>query len=99
MSYTTDLVIEMMEDDDDRENNWKDEYVAELLGIRLDELLELDCQKIVQTSKDGELYHWCIEFDEDSPREILDKITRMEQDGYHAHLHAWELERDDSEFA
>lgn len=60
----------------------QDRKLAEKIGVSYDELLQLDHRiEDGHTSSDGMLYYYNIWFSEDSPTEIIDKITGVEEIG------------------
>ncbi|MCK5029407.1 MAG: hypothetical protein KAR57_07230 [Bacteroidales bacterium] len=86
MSRTKDYLMDLEEQAEDR-------HIAKLLGISYDELLELDWKLDTNESKDGLINSYRIEFSENSSKEVLEKIDRLE-DGCRVHLENWELEAD-----
>lgn len=71
-----------------------DFHLANLLGITYDELLELEYSIEKEESNDGLIYNYIIEFDEETPKEILNKINNLEE-GKRVWLAPWELYQDD----
>lgn len=56
-----------------------DEFIANLLGISTDDYLSLNHNGIQEvSSNDGFIYQYYIQFSDDSPREILDKIEGLD---------------------
>lgn len=51
--------------------------LAEYIGLTYDEFSELEWRIDTEESNDGEIYNYIIYFSEDSPREILDKISDL----------------------
>lgn len=74
----------------DAMNDSEEIRIAELLGISLEELSELEYD-IESDENDGFLYNYRIEFSENSPKNILDKIRRI-QDGHTVYLNPWEVD-------
>ena len=87
MGKMSDLMIEIQEKE-------AGERIAKILDISLFDLVELEYEIETDESKDGLIYKYRIEFSEDSPKEILEKISRLE-DGRRVYLEPWEL---DSEY-
>jgi hypothetical protein len=87
MGKMSDLMIEIQEKE-------AGERIAKILDISLFDLLELEYEIETDESKDGLIYNYRIEFSEDSPEEILKKISRLE-DGRRVYIEPWEL---DSEY-
>ena len=86
MGRAKELWMEMQEQEDDRR-------IAKILEISYDDLLELEYEIETDQSKDGLIYNYRIEFSEDSPKEILEKISRLE-DGCRVYLQPWELDEE-----
>ncbi len=63
---------------DEKQEELADEKLAHYLGISIGELNQLDWELDTNESKDGLIYNYIIEFHEDSPKEILDKISDLE---------------------
>ena len=80
----SDLMIEIEEKE-------AGELIAKILDISLFDLVELEYKIETDESKDGLIYNYRIEFSEDSSKEILEKINRLE-DGCRVHLEPWELD-------
>lgn len=59
--------------------------IAKILDISYDELMELEWEIETDQNKDDLIYNYRIEFSEDSPKEILSKINRLE-DGCRVYL-------------
>jgi hypothetical protein len=87
MGRMSELMIEIQEKE-------AGERIAKILDISFYDLVELEYEIETDESKDGLIYNYRIEFSEDSPKEILAKIDRLE-DGCRVHLEPWEL---DSEY-
>lgn len=87
MGKMSDLMIEIQEKE-------AGERIAKILDISLFDLVELEYEIETDESEDGLIYNYRIEFSEDSPKEILEKISRLE-DGRRVYLESWEL---DSEY-
>lgn len=62
-----------------------DRRIAKILDISYDELMELEWEIETDQNKDDLIYNYRIEFSEDSPKEILSKINRLE-DGCRVYL-------------
>ena len=86
MGRMSDLMIEIQEKE-------AGERIAKILDISLFDLVELDYEIETDESDDGLIYNYRIEFSEDSPKEILDKISRLE-DGCRVYLEPWELDEE-----
>ena len=86
MGRAKELWMEMQEQEDDRR-------IAKILEISYDDLMELEYEIETDQSKDGLIYNYRIEFSEDSPKEILEKISRLE-DGCRVYLQPWELDEE-----
>ena len=71
-----------LEEKQEEESNKK---LAEILGIEYDDLIQLDWEVYTNESKDGLIYSHLLQFNEDSPKNILDKIEGLDQD-YTIHL-------------
>jgi hypothetical protein len=84
MGRMSDLMIEIEEKE-------AGELIAKILDISLFDLVELEYKIETDESKDGLIYNYRIEFSEDSSKEILEKINRLE-DGCRVHLEPWELD-------
>lgn len=83
MGYYSDL-------DSEFRDSQKNPYIADVLGISYEELLFLDYDFTTDQSDDGLIYTYRIEFDENSPPEILNKIERLEH-GRVAYIQPYEL--------
>lgn len=68
----------------------QDRKFAALLGVTYEDLDELDFEIETDESKDGIIYNYRIEFSDDSPKHILEKISRL-KDGCRVYLEPWEL--------
>jgi hypothetical protein len=66
---------------DDIYEEQRNHKLAEILGISYDEVVELDPEVHERTSNDGVLYGFYIEFDENSPKHIVDKISGVDSTG------------------
>ncbi|MFA9190186.1 hypothetical protein AAGV28_02280 [Flavobacterium sp. FZUC8N2.13] len=84
MGYYSNLDIDFREAD-------KNPFIADVLGITYEELLFLDYKFYIDTSKNGLIQTYRIEFDKDSPKEILSKIDRLEY-GFIVYIQPYELE-------
>lgn len=84
MGYYSDLDIEFRE-------RGKNPYIADVLGISYEELLVLEYDFYSEKTQEGLLIIYRIEFDKNSPKKILDKIDRLEEDGVTAYIHPYEL--------
>ncbi|MEN8191895.1 MAG: hypothetical protein ABFS12_03705 [Bacteroidota bacterium] len=82
MGYHSDLDIDFREAE-------KNPFIADVLGISYEELLLLKYK--FRTDTRNKIYH--IEFDKDSPKEVLSKIDRLE-DGFFARIEPYELNVD-----
>ena len=90
---------------EERQEEFADKQLASFLGISLDDLYELEWNIDTDESKDGLIYHYIVEFHENSPKKILDKIEGLENGGpifipshifepyedYYEHELAWEI--------
>lgn len=86
MGRMSDLMIDIQEKE-------AGERIAKILDISLFDLSELEYRIETDESKDGLIYNYRIEFSEDSPKEILKKINRLE-DGCRVYLDPWELDEE-----
>jgi hypothetical protein len=68
-----------------------DRRIAKILDISYDELMELEWEIETDQNKDDLIFNYRIEFSEDSPKEILSKINRLD-DGCRVYLQPWELD-------
>lgn len=84
MGYFSDLDILYREAD-------KNPYIADALGISYEVLLFLDYKFYTDRNKKGLIYTFRVVFDEDSPRDILRKIERLEDDGQTVFIQPSEL--------
>ena len=87
MGSMKDRMIEMQQTKDD-------EKLAKILGITYDELLQLDHEIDTDESNDGLIYSYIVEFGDDAPAEILDKIKGLE-DRKRVWIAPWEFENSD----
>lgn len=55
--------------------------LAQILGISYDDVIELDPEIQERTSDDGVLYCFYIEFDENSPKHVINKISGIDETG------------------
>lgn len=69
----------------------KDRRLAELLGITEDELELIEYEVHPDQSKDGLLYGYIVQFDEDNDRSIMAKINGLISGSY-VNLSQWDLE-------
>ncbi len=69
---------------------WK---FSNILGIPYEDVEELEWEIEIDSSKDGLIYNYRVVFSEDSPKEILQRITRLE-DGHTVYLHPWEYDEE-----
>lgn len=83
MGKMKDYVIDMM-------NSSEEKRIADLLGISFEEVSSLEYQIETDESDDGLIYNYRIEFDQNSPEDILNKIKRL-QNGYSVYVEPWEL--------
>lgn len=82
---------DLMMEHEERQNQTK---IAELLGLTIDELDELDYTIETDESKDGMLYSYRIEFDTDhSNHSMLKKVKNLE-DNCRVYLMPYELDED-----
>lgn len=84
MSKAKEQYMEMREEE-------RNKGLAATLGISLDEFNRLDWDLNTNESEDGLVYSYILEFGKDSPKEILNKIERLE-DGCRVYLSPWEFE-------
>ena len=89
MGRLKDFLIQMQEDE-------RGVRLAETLGITYMELDTLDYEILTHESKDGLVYGYIIQFDKDSPKEILSKIKRL--DGFQVELAPEELDTSEEEY-
>lgn len=82
MGYSSDLMIEMQQEK-------ANDQLAKKLGITTEELEELDHWVETDESSDGLIYGYIIYFDDDAPRDILDKIIGLEGNSY-VYFPPWE---------
>lgn len=86
MGSGSDRIIEMQQQKGD-------EQLAKRLGISYDELMQLDHRVDTDESKEGLIYGYIIRFDNNAPREILDKVIGLQDD--YVYLAPWDLGYDD----
>lgn len=67
---------------EEKQQHESDLCLAKSLGISMDDLDSLNYKVSQNTSDDGCLYGYIVEFNEDSPKEILDKISGLENNSY-----------------
>lgn len=67
--------------------------LASILGLSIDDLLELDYQISPNESNDGLIYEYVVSFNDSSPQNILDKINGL-CSGNYVYLQPYELESD-----
>ena len=93
MGYWSEIDIELREDNEDDENSKI--QIADLLGISIEDLEELDYVIETDQSKDGELYAYRIEFNiENSSPVVVAKLKNLE-DGCRVYLSIGDLESDE----
>ena len=68
--------------------------LAESLGISHSDLDLLNYEINTNESSDGLIYNYVIEFKDDSPKEILKKISGLEE-GRYVYLDPWDLDIDE----
>lgn len=73
------------------QEEWENQRLAYILGISSDELDLLQWEIYEDRSNDGMLYGYRVEFDDDCPDDILNKIQELE-DGCRVNLPSWEFE-------
>jgi len=83
MSRIKDYLYDVQEQEADR-------HLAKVLGIDYDDLTQLSWEIETDESKEGLIYNYRIEFSDDNPKAILEKIKRL-QDGGTVYLEPWEL--------
>ncbi|HZK88244.1 MAG TPA: hypothetical protein VFC27_03735, partial [Anaerovoracaceae bacterium] len=66
-----DEMIEMQQDKDAQK-------LAKILGITYEQLMQLDYEIDTNESSDGLIYNYIVEFGDNDPKEILDKIIGLE---------------------
>lgn len=86
MVRAKELWMEMQGQEDDKR-------IAKILEISYDDLFELKYEIETDQSKDRLINNYRIEFSKDSPKEILEKISRLE-DGCRVYLQPWELDEE-----
>jgi hypothetical protein len=84
MGRAKEWMMELQEQADDR-------HLAKLLGISYEDLVELEWKIDTNESSDGLIYNYRVEFSEESPKEILRKIERLE-DGCRVYMDPWEMD-------
>ena len=72
------------------EEQAEDRHLAKLLDISYEDLIQLNWEINTNESDDGLIYSYIVEFKEDSPKDILDKIDRLDNN-YQVYLEPWEL--------
>lgn len=87
MGIAKDMMIEFQKEEFNKK-------IAKILGISYCELNQLDPKIEIDADEDHLIYNYRIEFSEDSPKEILSKIERLE-DGCRVYLQSWELDEED----
>ncbi|MFQ1897361.1 hypothetical protein ACK36K_08515 [Aeromonas veronii] len=75
----------------DRVEAQKNYRLANLLGITEDELEQINYDIDANYSKDGMLYGYIVQFDDDNDPSIMDKINGLDSDSY-VFLSPWDLE-------
>lgn len=70
-----------------------DLQIASALGLSIDEFYQLDCEISTNESDDGLIYEYVINFQESSPKEILEKIEGLSFENQ-VYLQPYELETD-----
>lgn len=85
MGYHSELMIEMQE-------NEQGVRLAKILGLDYQDFRNLEYEIETDESKDGFIYNYRIVFDENCPKEILDKIARLKDDT--VYLDPWELDEE-----
>lgn len=73
------------------QETWANQRLASTLGISFDELEQLQWEIHEDRNKDGMLYGYRVEFYDDCPDDILDKIEGLE-DGCRVNLSPWEFD-------
>jgi hypothetical protein len=68
--------------------------LAEKLGITFDELTKLSYKLTVNQSKDGTFLNYDMEFGDNSPKDIMDKIEGVNP-MHQLRLAQWEIDDDD----
>ena len=68
--------------------------LAGKLGITFDELTKLTYKMTTHSSNDGRFLNYTMEFDTDSPEEIMNKIDGINSN-HQLRLEPWELDDDD----
>jgi hypothetical protein len=86
MGKLSELMIEVQEKE-------AGERIAKILDISLYDLVKLEYEIETDKSKDDLIYNYRIEFSENSPKEILEKINRLE-DACRVNLEPWELDEE-----
>lgn len=84
MGYFSELDIEFRE-------QGKNPFIADVLGISYEELLLLEYNFFSEKTQDGLPLKYRIEFNKDSSKKILNKIDRLENDGFTAYIQINEL--------
>ncbi len=85
MGRMKELLIERQEQADDR-------VLANIIGITYEDLIKTDYKIESDESNDGLVYQYRIVFSDSSPREILNKIERLEKDNRTVTIEPWEFD-------
>ena len=72
------------------EEQAEDRHLAKLLDISFEDLIQLNWEINTNESDDGLVYSYIVKFKEDSPKDILAKIDRIDNN-YQVYLESWEL--------
>jgi hypothetical protein len=64
---------------EEKQQELADKNLALQLGISYDDLCQLEWKIDTNESSDGLIYEYLIIFHENSPKEILDKISQLEE--------------------
>jgi hypothetical protein len=64
---------------EEKQQELADKNLALQLGISYDDLCQLEWEIDTNESSDGLIYEYLIIFHENSPKEILDKISQLEE--------------------
>jgi len=83
MGKVKEWLLEMEEQAEDR-------HLAKLLDISFEDLIQLNWEINTNESDDGLVYSYVVKFKEDSPKNILAKIDRIDNN-YQVYLEPWEL--------
>jgi hypothetical protein len=65
---------------EEKQQELADKNLALQLGISYDDLCQLDWNIDTNESNDGLVYEYIIRFNDNSPKEILNKISDLEED-------------------